>query len=535
MILAEAKKITGADLVGNSAQGPFQDLKTVWESIKNLPAAPASSEPVQQTIEPVQVSPQPPIPAAQERFKNEATATAPHIPSLSTSQPPRLPTEATKTDNGNKKLLLIGGIAGGAVLLFAIVIVALISGSRSKIDPGPVVDGTSAGVDPGPVADGTGAGVDPAYPNGSSDPGVLTDPGAEDPQDANKNSQRKSETENSITYVVPEKIENFPPRMPNRKLSDFAKEIQKLPFRSKDEFEKTDEYNQKMKAIWPAATLFGQPSLNRFVLLAEHDAEYDADAEKLTLNFSGLTELDTAKVTEFNYFNLTNLMLPESKDKWGRPSDELSIDLNLEPAKAKELIKEIRVAFVVRFGPHESGFSPLGLTNSSSTPFDTVVQGVRIKDTLKQKHYDLWVEECSEVLVFRHDTGEILLDVIAEKQVEQQAEQQAKRQWEEDVAKIVKEFPNAGRVEYKSKFLRLNNLTAITDEQAEILSKLTSLHVSGVTSITDKQAESLGKLFYLNLSGVTSITDKQAEILSNVNNLKMIPECQAMVDKYKNK
>ena len=30
---AKAKKVKAADLVGNSAEGPFQELKTIWSSI----------------------------------------------------------------------------------------------------------------------------------------------------------------------------------------------------------------------------------------------------------------------------------------------------------------------------------------------------------------------------------------------------------------------------------------------------------------------------------------------------------------------
>ena len=60
-------------------------------------------------------------------------------------------------------------------------------------------------------------------------------------------------------------------------------------------------------------------------------------------------------------------------------------------------------------------------------------------------------------------------------------------------------------------------LTSITDEQAEILSKLPRLTLNGLTSITDEQAESLSKVeAFLRLAGLNSITDAQAESLSKV-------------------
>ena len=131
MGFAKAKKIAGADLVGNSAQGPFQELKTVWESIKSPPATPASSEPVVQIIESVPTAPQTSTPVIQERFKTPVINTggaAPAQPALQTG-PPSVPTSASP--KGKNKSLLIGGIAGGAGLLVAIVwiLVASIKGS----------------------------------------------------------------------------------------------------------------------------------------------------------------------------------------------------------------------------------------------------------------------------------------------------------------------------------------------------------------------------------------------------------------------
>ena len=117
---AKAKKVTGATLVGNSAKGPFKELKTVWESIKNPLAAPASSEPVP-------ASPQGSMPVVQERFKGPGIDTDGAAPAQ--PAPPSRPTSAKP--KGKNKSLLIGGIAGGAGLLLAIVwiLVASLKGS----------------------------------------------------------------------------------------------------------------------------------------------------------------------------------------------------------------------------------------------------------------------------------------------------------------------------------------------------------------------------------------------------------------------
>ena len=123
LVLVKAQKITAADLVSNSAEGPFQALKTVWESIKNPPAAPASSEPVQPTME---TAPQASMPIVQERFNGPPIDT--DGPTPVQPAPPSLPTPASP--RGKNKFLLIGGITGGAGLLLAIVwiLVASIKG-----------------------------------------------------------------------------------------------------------------------------------------------------------------------------------------------------------------------------------------------------------------------------------------------------------------------------------------------------------------------------------------------------------------------
>ena len=68
-------------------------------------------------------------------------------------------------------------------------------------------------------------------------------------------------------------------------------------------------------------------------------------------------------------------------------------------------------------------------------------------------------------------------------------------------------------------WLEFHGLKFITDEQAEILSKVRVLELNGLTSITDAQAESLSKVEWLELDSLTSISDAQAESLSKVETL----------------
>lgn len=78
------------------------------------------------------------------------------------------------------------------------------------------------------------------------------------------------------------------------------------------------------------------------------------------------------------------------------------------------------------------------------------------------------------------------------------------------------------------------NVTAtITDEQVEILNRVSACLSLNLTSITDIQAESLSKVEFLELEGVTSISDKQAEHLSKVKTLRIPETLQPLIDKYK--
>ncbi|MEC9091443.1 MAG: hypothetical protein VX438_01970, partial [Planctomycetota bacterium] len=127
MGFAKAKKVTGTDWVGNTAEGPFQELKTVWELIKTPPAEPASSEPVQQAIEADSPAS---VPVVQERFKGPVIDTGRAAPAIQPG-PPALPTPANP--KSKNKFLLFGGIAGGAGLLVTVVIVIATSQGGNSV------------------------------------------------------------------------------------------------------------------------------------------------------------------------------------------------------------------------------------------------------------------------------------------------------------------------------------------------------------------------------------------------------------------
>jgi len=83
--------------------------------------------------------------------------------------------------------------------------------------------------------------------------------------------------------------------------------------------------------------------------------------------------------------------------------------------------------------------------------------------------------------------------------------------------------------------LYLNNLESLTDHQAKSFSRHNGgIILNGITSLTDKQAESLSTYqSELYLGGLTSVSKKQAEFLAKVRNLSVLPEIEAIINKYK--
>ena len=81
--------------------------------------------------------------------------------------------------------------------------------------------------------------------------------------------------------------------------------------------------------------------------------------------------------------------------------------------------------------------------------------------------------------------------------------------------------------------IHLCGLTAISDEQAKILSRLNGLALNSLTSITDLQAESLSKVETLFLTGLIAINDEQAKSLAKVDFFEISEACQPLIDKYK--
>ena len=98
VLLAKAKKIKDSDRIGNSSQGPFQELGSVWESFSDPQSEKAKAGRSQEEIES-------PVPAITEVYIR--------------------PTDMPKHKETNKTPLIIGALSSLVVLL-SVVIVALL-------------------------------------------------------------------------------------------------------------------------------------------------------------------------------------------------------------------------------------------------------------------------------------------------------------------------------------------------------------------------------------------------------------------------
>lgn len=132
MGFAKAKKITGSDLVGNSPEGPFQELKTVWESIKNPSSITKNTRPTS-PVSDVNASKQkgspPPltdVPVVKPKIDG-ATIT-PEI-KINTRQRVAASPLPTTSSSNNKALLLIGGASAFAIILLIIGLIIVFKGS----------------------------------------------------------------------------------------------------------------------------------------------------------------------------------------------------------------------------------------------------------------------------------------------------------------------------------------------------------------------------------------------------------------------
>lgn len=115
----------------------------------------------------------------------------------------------------------------------------------------------------------------------------------------------------------------------------------------------------------------------------------------------------------------------------------------------------------------------------------------------------------------------------SEEETQKRIKLETQRQVEQETLKRIKEkLKSSGTFtdedaeylsqRYGEELYHISDLTSITNEQAEILSKVNSIRLNGLTSLTDEQAKSLSKANALYLDGLTSITDEQAKSLSKV-------------------
>lgn len=160
-------------------------------------------------------------------------------------------------------------------------------------------------------------------------------------------------TLNHYSYIVPDSISSLPAYFTPVTLSGYSYAINRLPFAdAKGKFEKTVDFKERMKAIWPNATLFGRPATSRQIVVGSANARYDADTEIVTVPLrppiaSRETHSDGKVYVE--KVSLANIHLPSTAISWG-----------LAPEEAMKALDQLRLAYVIRFGPHPNNenFSP---------------------------------------------------------------------------------------------------------------------------------------------------------------------------------
>lgn len=504
----KAKKIVGSDLVSTSADGPFQELKSVWGTIKNSPKS-KEKMPTAMSSSSAQSPPTPTVPVSV-------------VPERSPNEPPPLADQTATSDRRN--WLLIGGIAGGllmALLVVAVVVAILMKNSGQGPKPKKVASNDGSPITTGDAGDAATENKQNAKPIDISDrtefaEAVFETLKADDcdsfiaivscdldrlksvPELFNINffnstpEKKHSEIENNykkafskvrqfmesdsgldwelakliqhnyradivgydwrmnlhlvvamgdqsydvhlnsivefpsdkvihsfnsldviktraVGYVVPDKIEKLPSKYKGPELYDYVAEIKKNEPGLKGKFEKTEDYQRRVKETWSNATLFGQPVNNRWIYVIESKSSYDADKEEMQLSLedkpSKLFGPDEETDYRVLFLNLANL---DIKSK--------SLSLKIPPEEARKIMSQLRIAYVFRFGPHSgTSPSPLKLTMETRAEKDSYIypplglDPIKVqRGTLLSEHYDLWVKELNEIIVFREDTGEIV-------------------------------------------------------------------------------------------------------------------------------
>ena len=538
--LADAGKLLETDLVGRSESGVFTKvthyIKVAQDSrLISRDAGRSSPEPDVntniQTTKHATGSPKmvPPDSGATNQLKEASdesqtpvdqtspkvsinTRVVPSAQASTQAKPPAVP--SSPSTSKKNKLIVVGGISGGVLLLLIVVIVVI-----------AMKPGTEVAMNDSDLASMGNSS------NSTNDLPKTSGNGGKSETESNKSVKADDASKpEDFSYVVPDKIEKFPPRMIGKDIAQYFVELVKLKPSKKTDFEKTEDYNNRIKSEWNDLTIFGQPTQNRFLIVVKNDGKYDPDSEALVVSSGLYHQITDRGIGIFEYLRPNGIKFPEAPQIGS--SGGFEVVLNLAPEEARNVVDQIHVAYVVKFDAN-----PLELTGTD------FAEG-RVK--LAIRHWAIKFEKCTDILVYRQDTGEILLDVVVDLRTKQEVEEKQQREWEEiHLPKIVEIWPELPKrsgaysslIEFKS--LRFDDyylkVTSLTDSQADLLGHLTLLRAQELTELSDRQAESLSKIRQLYLPKLTSVTENQAKSLAKVHYLEVPLNCQKQIDKYKSK
>ena len=391
--LVRTKKIVSTDLIGNSADGLFHELKAVWATIKKTPV---------------------PVPAA----------------GVHSSQQLASPAE-TPDASRERNWLLIGGISGFALLALVIVIVGIAKtlGSghdgendvASKINS-PAATDSSSGAQDKADRNETESSID-VQDDETSTPGfrgVVTEDSltktdekalpAESAANNDNNGGSKDPDENSRwnnDYVVPWGVEKFPVNFAGHSPARIFKELEAMPFRNQDEFETREAYVKEMQAIWPAASLLGQPASSSFVFVSRVNAVYDPETKSFSFICDPYDYENNKKERVILEYNANNTIAAEL-DRSGLEEQTLVWPCEVDLARDLKTNDRFRVAITFTLGPRlDSAMTGTSLDFYSPLDLNRPIDGP------VPSHKTLWLKEHPRIFVFRSDTGEVLCSTKA--------------------------------------------------------------------------------------------------------------------------
>ena len=214
------------------------------------------------------------------------------------------------------------------------------------------------------------------------------------PQEANSTPKQ--------AFVVPETLEKIPANFESFTLRELAQELkEQVKTREKGEFEKTTDWLESQKNLWASSRIYNQPCDSRFIYCFRDkffEFEYDPDSELTSV------KLSEPKVVEVKGDVMTTWRFGNFPDTAWR---ELNWDCN--PASAKEQSANLGIAIVFTMGlpvlrDSESDVNKFSPLIEDSTFFRSLVDGRASVGVDK----GIWIDELSQVIAFRKDTGEII-------------------------------------------------------------------------------------------------------------------------------